>query len=86
MTEPEIYAELNRILRQLFKIPAFVAVAETGLNQIPGWNSLMLINIIVAIENTFGIEIASADGSRARSVGDFAHLILARQLQPAANS
>jgi acyl carrier protein len=85
MTESEIYVGLTPILRQLLKNPSLVPAADTGPDQVPGWNSLMLVNIIVAVEDSFGIQIGSAELQHLRSVGDFVRVIRSRQLQPAEN-
>jgi acyl carrier protein len=80
MTDAKIYEELTRILRQLLKDPALLPVATTGADQIAGWNSFMQINIIVAVEDSFGIRIGSGDASRLRTVGDFVQLIRSKTL------
>ena len=53
--ESENITRLNRIFRELFGLDT---VSETmGREDIPGWNSMQTINLILVLEETFQIEV-----------------------------
>jgi len=74
-TQEEIYAELTKIFRHLFKNPTLELTPETSPAQIGYWNSFAQVNIILAVEERFEFEIRSEEIRSLRTIGDFARLI-----------
>jgi acyl carrier protein len=72
---PDIPPELNGIFRETFADDALVLRPETTAADILGWDSLRMVMIIVAVEETFGIVVESAEVDRLGCVGDLARLI-----------
>jgi acyl carrier protein len=75
MTQDEIYAGVNRILRDLFGDEDIDAGPETTAEDIPGWDSFNHVNLIVAVESRFGIKFRTAELESLRNVGEMIGLI-----------
>ena len=78
LTEQEIYAELTKIFRHLFKNPTLELAADTSPAQIGYWNSFAQVNIVLAVEDRFEFEIHTDELRSLKTIGDFARLITAR--------
>lgn len=79
MTESEIYAALTQIFRDVFDDDALVLTAETTAEDIDGWDSQTHVLLIVAAEERFTVRFRTAELESLRNVGQFVHLILAKQ-------
>jgi len=76
--------QLQDIFRDVFDDDELEISRETTAADVDGWDSLMHINLIIAIEKAFGLKFATAEISDlkedGRNVGDFADLVQ-RKLQ-----
>lgn len=79
MTETEILAALTEILREAFGDDTLTVTPETTAKDVPGWDSIRMVSILIAVEDRFGIKTRSREIDRLRSVGDFVALIRAKQ-------
>lgn len=68
------------ILNQL-KLDDFDFSDNTTADQVPGWDSLTHINIIVAIEREFAIKFRGYEVLRIKNVGDLQRLINERMTE-----
>lgn len=68
------------ILNQL-KLDDFDFSDNTTADQVPGWDSLTHINIIVAIEREFAIKFKGYEVLRLKNVGDLQRLINERMTE-----
>jgi acyl carrier protein len=48
---------------------------QTTASQVPGWDSLSHVNVILAVEKRFGIRFSNVEMLRLRSVGDLQRLV-----------
>ncbi len=81
MSREEIKTKLEAILRDVFGDPALAITEATTASDVSDWDSLNHINIIVAVEEAFGIRFATREVYVANNVGEFVNLI-AKKLQP----
>ncbi len=79
MTETEILAALTDVLREAFGDDTLTVTPETTAKDVPGWDSIRMVSILIAVEDRFGIKTRSREIDRLRSVGDFVALIRAKQ-------
>jgi acyl carrier protein len=79
----QIYAGLDEIFRDLFGDDAIRLNPATTAADIPEWDSVNHINILVAVEVRFGIKFSTAEIEALRNVGDMAALIARKQNRPA---
>ncbi len=75
MTNEEILAQLTGIFRQIFDDNSIVLTPETTAADIAEWDSFNHINIIVAVEESFGIKFQTAETEELKNVGHFVELI-----------
>ncbi len=48
---------------------------ETTAKDVPGWDSFKMVEIIVTVEERFGVQITSRDVDRLRNLGDLVTMI-----------
>ena len=75
MDEGEIYAALRDIFVDIFARDDVVLNASTSANDVAGWDSFRHIEILVAVEERFGIRFRTRDLDGLRNLGDLVRLI-----------
>ena len=75
MRQQDIYSQLTAIFRDLFDDDALVLTPELTAADIPDWDSFNHINLIVAVEASFGIKFQTAELESLHTVGHLADLI-----------
>jgi acyl carrier protein len=75
MLEAEIYARLTEIFRDIFMREDMVLTPELSAKDVKGWDSFKQIEIIIGVEETFGVKFRMKEIERLRDVGDLASLI-----------
>lgn len=78
MTRQQVYAELNELFRDIFDDDGIAVNDATTANDIEGWNSLMHINLMVAVERQFGIKFTMGEVNGMKNVGAMVDIILQR--------
>ena len=76
MTREEVMKTLNEIFCDVFDDDSIVLTDETNSSDIDDWDSLEQINLIVNIENEFGMVFDMAEVSDLANVGEMADLIM----------
>ncbi len=75
----EIRDQLQEVFRELFEDDNLVLRDEMTADDIPGWDSLMHVNIVIAVEQRMGIRFATAEISSlknpGKNIGNFVELI-----------
>ena len=71
----EIPERTAKIFREVFEEPALAISAETKAEDIPQWDSLTHINLIIALEEEFGIQFTSQEVTSMTCVGDLFTLL-----------
>jgi acyl carrier protein len=62
------------ILREL-KLDAFDIKDETLAFELPGWDSLNHINVIIAVEKEYGVRFKNLDILKLKNIGDLQKLV-----------
>lgn len=75
MTDSEIHEKLTGVLRDIFDNPALQITQATTANDVQGWDSIMHVNLIVAVEQEFGTRFTTKEVKSLANVGDFIRLI-----------
>lgn len=78
MSREELYIKLNEVFRDVFDDDSIVVSDETTANDIEDWDSLEHINLVVAVENKFGIKFNMGEVNDFKNVGEMVDLILKR--------
>jgi acyl carrier protein len=79
MTHDEILAQLTDIFRTVLDNDTLVLTDATTAQDVPGWDSMNHITIVVEAERHFGIKVRTAEIEELRNVGDFVALIVRKR-------
>lgn len=74
----QLTSTLHRIqdlLRDLLNLPALEVDFDTTARDVPGWDSLAHINIVVAVEQEFEIKFALAELQSLQNIGEMVELV-----------
>ena len=77
MNQAEVLAKLQTIFDDLFLEPV-VLTPVLSAKDVPEWDSLMHISLLVAVEKTFAVRFRVGEVEQTRNVGEFADLIRRR--------
>jgi len=69
MTRDEIRDQVQRVFREVFGDESLVLQEAMTANDVEGWDSLMHVNLIIALEKRLGIRFATAEISRLSDQG-----------------
>ena len=75
MTPTDIHQKLMLVCREVFDDPALVITDSTTAKDVPGWDSLTYVNLIVAVEGAFGVSFTTKDVKGLANVGGLIELI-----------
>jgi len=70
-----ILEEVTTLLRDIFARDDLVVTPTTTAADVPGWDSMKQIEIIVAVEEKYGVRVKAREVDALRSVGDLVALI-----------
>jgi acyl carrier protein len=74
-----ITPELKSVILTSLKLDDWDIDEHTVADQVPGWDSLTHINVILAVEQHFGVHFKSRDVLGMKSVGDLERLVTSKQ-------
>jgi acyl carrier protein len=77
MTRDEVYERLGGVFRDIFDDDGITLGDATTASDVEGWDSLMHISLINAVQDEFGMKFAMKDVTGMKNVGQMVDLILA---------
>jgi acyl carrier protein len=77
MNQAQVIARLQTIFDDVFLDPV-VVTPEMSAKDVPEWDSLTHISLMVAVEKAFSVRFRVGEVEHAKNVGEFADLILKR--------
>ena len=78
MTREEVFEKLNTVFRDNFDDDGSNLTDSTSSADIEDWDSLEQINLVVAIQDAFGIKFNIEEVNAMKNVGEMADAILAK--------
>jgi acyl carrier protein len=78
MDAKEIYAELTKIFRSVFRDDTLVADPTMTAKDVAGWDSLRNIRLMLTIEKTYKVRFSTSEIGTLKNVGDLVRLIQAK--------
>ena len=75
MEKGEIVSRLTPIFRDVFDNDALVVSEGMTAADVPTWDSLSNINMIIAVEKAFGVKFSIKDVRNLKNVGELLELI-----------
>lgn len=79
MQRTETLSDLTQIFRDLFDDDTLVITPATTAKDVPGWDSFMHINLIVASESFFKVKFQTGEIESLKDVGSLVGLIDAKR-------
>jgi acyl carrier protein len=78
MDDPQIYARLTEIFRDVFDADSIEVTPELTVKDVDGWDSLNHIRMILSVEKSFKTKFTTPEVARLQNVGDLVELIKSR--------
>ncbi len=78
MQEAEVYVQLTEIFRDVFMQDDLELKPELTAKDVPGWDSFKQIEIILGVEEKYGIKFHTRDLDALQNVGDLARTVVAK--------
>lgn len=75
MDDATILSGLTDVFRDIFDDETLTLTPETSAADIPGWDSMNHITIVVEAERRFGVKFRTGEIEGLKTVGDFTALI-----------
>ena len=70
----DVYSKLQEVFDEVF-LDRVVVTPELTAKDVPEWDSLLHVSLVLAIEQTFGIRFRVGEVEGAKNVGELAELI-----------
>jgi acyl carrier protein len=80
MNQSEVLSKLQTIFDDIFLEPPRLT-PELTAREVPEWDSLIHISLLVAVEKAFGVRFRVGEVEATTNVGEFADLILRRKTE-----
>ena len=77
-SEPEIYRDLTEIFHDVLMRDDLVLKATLSAKDVQGWDSFKQIEIIMAIEERFGMKFTTRELDSLQNVGDLVRVVAAK--------
>ncbi|MDD2862739.1 MAG: acyl carrier protein [Acidiphilium sp.] len=78
MTDDEVLAAMTPIFRDAFSDDVMTPTMGMSAKDVPGWDSYKQVNILIAVEERFGVKFRSREIDRLGNVGDLVGLVRAK--------
>ncbi|MDL2219660.1 acyl carrier protein [Ruminococcaceae bacterium OttesenSCG-928-O06] len=78
MTRQQVFERLNRVFQDVFDNEALAVGDATTAADVPGWDSLMHIRLMGAVEDEFDMVFDMKDVVSLQNVGEMADIIMAK--------
>ncbi len=76
------FEQVRNVASDIFRVPADKITAESSPETIESWDSMQHLNLVLAVEEKFGVQLEPEDIEQMKSVGAVAELV--ERLQSAA--
>ena len=75
LTDAEIYNRLAKVFQDVFDDDELVVTPELTADDVPEWDSMSHIRLMLTVERGFGTRFAAGEIASLRNVGDLVSLI-----------
>jgi acyl carrier protein len=77
-----ITQELKRVILTALKLDDWNITDDTLATQVPGWDSLNHVNVILAVENHFHVRFKPVEVLKLKNIGDLQRLLTSKLDKP----
>jgi len=78
LTREAVFKRTNAVFRDVFDDESITVGENTTANDVEDWDSLMHINLVLAIEEEFGMKFTMGEVTAMKNVGEMADILLER--------
>jgi acyl carrier protein len=71
--------QLNEVFQDVFEDDDLQVQAQTSARDIDDWDSLMHVNLVLAVESRFGVRFTSTEVAGLKDVGELMALVEKKQ-------
>lgn len=75
----DTFERLSEVFRTVFDEEGLMVSRETSAKDIPQWDSLMHVSLIINVEKAFGVRFLSSEVAGLQNLGELADLIEAKR-------
>ncbi len=83
MNDAAIYETLNHIFRETLGNDSLALTPQTTADDIPEWDSMNHIFLVVEVERSFGVKFQTAEMEELKDVGELVQLIRSKLVKAA---
>lgn len=76
MTRDEVLKGMTTIFSEVLRRPVEALEEHYTARDVPGWDSLAHLSIIMSIEERYGIKLRAAQIARLKNVGEFIDVVI----------
>lgn len=78
----QIDQRLQWIAREVFNDDSLVLTDSTNPAEVPGWDSLGHVNLVLSVENEFGVEFSEDEFVRFADIGGLKRILVEKLVSP----
>jgi acyl carrier protein len=78
VTEAELYQQLTEIFRDVFGRDDMELTPELSAKDVAGWDSFKQIEIMIAVEERYGVKFRTRELESLQNVGDLVRAVLSK--------
>lgn len=78
MTDTELRQRLTEVFRDVLDDDHLILAPDVTARQVPGWDSLSHLRLMLTIEKTFRIKFTASEIGHLKNVGELEKLIAAK--------
>ncbi len=78
MNQDVLLERLNEVFRSVFDDPDLTVSSATTAKDVPGWDSIVHITLVIEIERTFNVKFQMSEIEKLRNVGDLLSILAAK--------
>ena len=79
MSGDALLSRLNEVFRLVFDDPTLTVSVATTAKDVPGWDSIVHITLVIELEREFNVKFQMAEIEKLRNVGDLVAMLEAKQ-------
>jgi acyl carrier protein len=79
MSQDALLGRLNEVFRSVFDDPNLTVSPATTAKDVPGWDSIVHITLVIEVEREFGVKFQMSEIEKLRNVGDLLAILAAKQ-------
>jgi acyl carrier protein len=79
MNQDVLLPRLNEVFRSVFDDPELTVSLTTTAKDVPGWDSIVHITLVIEVEREFNVKFQMAEIEKLRNVGDLVAILETKQ-------